>query len=221
MTARKRLLLLACLAWFSLPAMASSDGREAWLMNTLRQSNPVREQLAMLGRPGQPVSIRVYRGNTLTRSNGQPVVARMSGNELALSEGLVDRLLALENGNAPQSARWTLLYVLAYLAARQLGDEHSRAPAGLQAEAQAMLQAFNQVLATAWEDVGRPQHARQRHQLLQQVLAAVPYAHDLLPAMHDGRIPPLRVDQDGFVIDPGNVRSLAWALASNGGHRDL
>lgn len=220
MNAGKRLLLWACLVLPVAPAVASSATQEAWLLATLRQNNPVREQLAVLGRPGQPVAIRIYRGAGLANAHGQPVAARIDGNVLALSEALVERLRTLER-DSPGAGRWTLLYVLAYLAARQLGAQSTPPLSGLQLQAQAMLQALNQVLASAWEEAGRPAAPGQRRQLLQQVLAEVPYAHDLLPALHGARGAQLQMDADGFVVDAVNVQRLTVALARNGGHHDF
>lgn len=213
MTTWMRLALIATLTLLPLRLPAAEGSHESWLLDTLRHSNPVREQLAMLGGPGQPASIQIHRGSTVAGADGQPVAARIDGNVLVLSQALVERLQAMEHDATPKAGRWTLLYILAYLASHQLA-----AGPGPQREAEAMLQATNLVLATAWEEAGRPEAGDARLQLRQQVLDAVPYARLLQPGDTGSA---LRLDADGFVVDRSSVRQLAWTLARHGGHPAL
>ena len=214
------LSLIASLALLASAHAWANDPRQDWLQDTLQSNGPVREQLAMLSQPGQPLAIRVYGGSDLRALAGQPLLARLQGNELALSEGLLQQLHQLQQDDGATSARWTLLYVLAYLGARhpQLQPDHA-APSQLQALA--MLSAFNQVLATAWEEAGRPQQPDQRERLLRQVLHQVSYARQLQPALALPAAQGLRRDADGFVLDLSNARLLASTLHQRTGHREL
>ena len=202
------------------PLLAAGDPRQDWLQATVQGSAPVREQLAMLSQPGQPLAIRVYRGDDLRALTGQPLLARLQGQELALSEGLLEQLHQLQQEDGATSARWTLLYVLAYLGARhpQLQPDNA-APSQLRALA--MLSAFNQVLATAWEEAGRPMQPVARERLLRQVLQQVSYARQLQPALALPAAQGLRRDADGFVLDLPNARLLASTLHNRTGHREL
>ena len=184
----------------------AQDSRETWLMQTLRDDNPVREQLAMLSQPGHPLTLRVYRGKQLPCGRR----ARIQDGELALSEGLLDELHTLDAqpGNPIDSGRWSLLYVLAYLGAQSTQTSVLPEP---QRRAQAMLTAANQVMASAWEEAGRPHRQGQRARLLGSVLNQIPYAQLLRTAPSR-----LRTDADGFVVDAHNVQALAALLARPG-----
>lgn len=197
------------------------DTRQAWLQATVQASNPVREQLAMLSQPGQPLSIRVYRGADLRAVTGQPQLAHVHGQELTLSEGLLDQLGQLADNNQPTAARWTLLYVLAYLGARHPELQAGQTGPPQQQQALAMLSAVNQVLATAWEEAGRPQQPARREQLLLQVLDEVAYARQLQAALDLPGRPGLRRDADGFVLDQANARLLAERLGRRSTHAGL
>jgi len=214
------LTLTACLALSSSLAAQASDPRQDWLQATVQASNPVREQLAMLSQPGQPLAIRVYHGPDLRALTGQPLLAYIDDRQLALSEGLLEQLRLLEHSPQPAAARWTLLYVLAYLGARHPDLQSGNGPQPQQ-KALAMLSALNQVLATAWEEAGRPQQPQQRQQLLGQVMAQVPYARLLQPALSANGQPGLRMDADGFVLDQANARLLASSLGNRTGHAGL
>lgn len=214
------LLLTALLGLAGNAAAQASDPRQQWLQATVQASAPVREQLAMLSQPGQPLAIRVYRGADLRALTGQPLLARLQGQELALSEGLLEQLRQLEQDDQATSARWTLLYVLAYLGARHPDLQPVAAPPAQQ-QALAMLSAFNQVLATAWEEAGRPVQPAKRERLLRQVLQQVSYARQLQPALALPEAQGLRRDADGFVLDQPNARLLASTLHNRTGHREL
>lgn len=214
MTTWKQLPLIFLLLLAAASARAD-DPRQAWLQATVADSAPLREQLAMLSQPGQPLRIRVYHGHSLRAAGQPPLVARLQGQELALSEGLLDHLLQLQQQHGGDAGRWTLLYVLGYLAARhpQLQSVDSTAP---QQQALAMLTAVNLVLASAWHDAGRPSQAAQRERLLRQVIAAVSYAQPLQPALDGVYSQTLRRDAEGFVLDRSNAYLLASALRGRG-----
>ena len=199
------LFLVLCLAT---PLVQADDSRESWLMQTLQNDNPVREQLAMLSQPDHPLAIRVYRGTRLPCGRR----AHMLDGELALSEGLLDELHALENAPTAHNAmsgRWSLLYVLAYLGAGSHSPTGS--PMDRQRQARAMLTAANQVMASAWEQAGRPHRNGQRARLLDEVLLQVPYAAALAATAQR-----LSSDADGFVLDNRNIQTLAGQLRQTG-----
>ena len=108
----------------------------------------------------------------------------------------------------------------AYLGARHPELQPDNA-APNQLRALAMLSAFNQVLATAWEEAGQPMQPATRERLLRQVLQQVSYARQLQPALALPAAQGLRRDADGFVLDLPNARLLASTLHNRTGHREL
>lgn len=217
--ARFRILLQGLLLYIScspltVHAHATSDGidpRTAWFQQTVQQSRPVREQLAMLSRTDSPLTIRIYRGSTLAGNSRTPLLARLDDQELSLSEGLLDALSQLEQSRDPRAARWTLLYVLGYLGARH-PDLQQRDASTTQQTAMAMLSAINLVLASAWNDDGRPSSGALQPERLQQVLRQIAYTRDI---PWTGLA--LRTDADGFIADMRNARLLAVALENDNG----